>query len=274
MHPEERHERILAIVTEAGRVDVDGLCEELGVSPMTVRRDLAMLEAEGAVRRVYRGATKVNSGSYEPPFAVRTRAHAAAKRRIAAAVRDLIDDGQTVILDAGTTGVAIAEQLAERYITVCTPSLRVAATLVSSSVRLLLTGGILRPGEQSLVGPAAVRMLEDHHFDLYVMTASGIHVDHGFTEWNSEDAAVKRAALRVASNCIAACDASKIGHTAFARICGLEAVGLLVTDAAASDEQRTALAAAGLEVRIAASELPDETGESRASRRRRSIDGA
>ena len=253
MRPHERHERILKRVSETGRVDIDALSAELGVSVVTARRDLALLEADGAVRRVYGGATRISSGSYEPPFAVRAKLRTTAKREIASAVAGLVDDGQTVVLDAGSTGIAIAEQLANRQITVCTPSLRVAAALVSSgSVRLMVTGGMVRPGEQSLVGSAAGRMLEDYHFDLYIMTVSGADANNGFTEWHPDDADVKRSALKAASRCIVACDSTKIGQKAFARICGLAAAELLVTDSAITDEQRSALEARGLEVRVTA----------------------
>lgn len=257
MGPAERQERILEILTEDGSVDVGQLSAELGVSAITVRRDLSLLEASGALRRVYRGATRTNSGSYEPPFAVRSRRHVAAKRQIATTVGKLVDDGQTIILDAGTTGIAIAERLVDRHVTICAPSLRITQVLVSSpSVRLIVTGGMVRPGEQSLVGSAAVRTLQDHHFDLYIMTVSGAHLDHGFTEWNPDDAEVKRAALRAASRCIVACDSSKIGHTAFARICGLDAVDMLVTDGRVPEDQLKIFREKGLNVCIAASEEP------------------
>lgn len=255
MGPAERQERILEVLTEDGSVDVAQLSAQLGVSPITVRRDLSMLEASGALRRVYRGATRMNSASYEPPFPVRSRRHVSAKRQIAAAVRELVEEGQTVVLDAGTTGAAIAERLVDRHLTICSPSLRVAQVLASSpSVRLIMTGGIVRPGEQSLVGSAAVRTLQDHHFDLYVMTVSGAHAEHGFTEWNPEDAEVKRAALRAASRCIVTCDSSKIGHTAFARICDVHAVEMLVTDDRLAEEQLNGFREKGLNVYIAPSE--------------------
>jgi DeoR/GlpR family transcriptional regulator of sugar metabolism len=115
----------------------------------------------------------------------------------------------------------------------------------------MVTGGMVRPGEQSLVGPETGRMLEDYHFDLYIMTVSAAHADHGFTEWHPDDAAVKRTALGASSRCIVACDANKIGRTAFARISALNAADLIVTDPAITDEQRSALEAHGLEVRIA-----------------------
>lgn len=267
MRPSERQERILEIVTENGSVDVAQLSAELGVSQITVRRDLSNLEASGALRRVYRGATRMASGSYEPPFPVRSRRNVAAKGAIAAVVHELVDDGQTVVLDAGTTGVAIGERLIDRRVTICAPSLRIAQVLASSPfARVMMTGGIVRPGEQSLVGSAAVRTLQDHHFDLYIMTVSGTHAAHGFTEWNSEDAEVKRAALKSASRCIVACDSSKLGHTAFARVCDLDAVDMLVTDDGASADMLDAFRERGLDVRVAVLQRPaaaDGAGQKR-----------
>lgn len=192
------------------------------------------------------------SGSYEPPFAARAKLNSAAKRDIAAATAKLISDGETVILDGGTTGAAIAEELLGRDITVCTPSLRVADVLSgSSTVRLMIPGGIVRPGERTLIGPAALRIFEDHRFDVYVMTVSGVHITAGMTEWNLDDAAVKRAALAAANRCIVAADASKFGKTAFGRICQVEQADVIVADAAIAAGQRTAFAAADVELRIA-----------------------
>jgi DeoR/GlpR family transcriptional regulator of sugar metabolism len=249
---EDRYQAILHLVAAKGRVSIAELTRQLKVSEMTIRRDLAALDAEGAVRRVRGGVLPVASGSYEPPFAARAKLNPAAKRAIAELTSTLISDGETVILDAGTTGAAIAEVLMGRDITVCTPSLRIADILSgSASVRLMVPGGIVRPGERSLIGPPALRLFEDHRFDAYVMTVSGIHIGAGMTEWNLDDAAVKRAALGAASRCIVACDASKFGKTAFGRICQVERADVIVTDAAIPADQRTAFTAADVELRVA-----------------------
>lgn len=240
---EDRYQAILRVVAARGRVTIAELTRQLKVSEMTIRRDLAALDAEGAIRRVRGGALPVASGSYEPPFAARAKLNSAAKRDIAAATAKLISDGETVILDGGTTGAAIAEELLGRDITVCTPSLRVADVLSgSSTVRLMIPGGIVRPGERTLIGPAALRIFEDHRFDVYVMTVSGVHITAGMTEWNLDDAAVKRAALAAANRCIVAADASKFGKTAFGRICQVEQADVIVADAAIAAGQRTAFA--------------------------------
>jgi DeoR/GlpR family transcriptional regulator of sugar metabolism len=249
----ERHALVVELVTVRGRVSITELSRRFGVSEMTVRRDLDQLEAEGALRRTHGGATRLESGSYEPPFAARMHANADAKRSIGAETAALINDGETVLLDGGTTGVAVAEALLGRDITVCALSFRVAAVLAASStVRLMIAGGMVRPGEQSLVGPAVQRTLDDHRFDTYVMTVSGVSPSAGLTEWNLDDAAVKRAGLHVAARALVACDASKFGQVAFGRICGIDEVDIFVTDAALTSSDRSAVQAAGTDLRIAA----------------------
>jgi DeoR/GlpR family transcriptional regulator of sugar metabolism len=116
--------------------------------------------------------------------------------------------------------------------------LRVANVLLPSTVvRLMVTGGIVRPGEQSFIGASTNRMFSEYHFDLFVMTASGIHLQNGLTEWNLEDAEVKRAALKASARCIVAGDLSKFGRTAFVRVADCSEVDVIVTDAPLPDAQ-------------------------------------
>jgi DeoR/GlpR family transcriptional regulator of sugar metabolism len=252
MKPGERTLVILDLVEQEGGVSIADLAGHLGVSEMTVRRDLERLERTGTLRRVRGRAVKGASGSYEPPFAVRTERQAAEKQLIAREVAGLLADRETVILDGGSTGVAIARELVDRELTVCTPSLRVADVLRDApNIRLMLTGGIMRRGEGSLVGPSAAATLEEHRFDTYVMAVSGIDPEHGCTEWNVDDAVVKRVALRVSARCIVAADASKFGFTAFARICGVDALSTVVSDASLDEDYRQRFAAAGVTVLIA-----------------------
>jgi DeoR/GlpR family transcriptional regulator of sugar metabolism len=252
MQAEERHQTILQLLQARGQITIAELSVRFKVSDMTVRRDLAQLEREGLLRRVHGGATSTASGSFEPPFAMRARLNAEAKRAIAADIADGVADGQTVILDGGSTGALIAEALVGRNLTVCALSVRVASILVASATtRVMVPGGMIRYEELSLVGPAVERTLADHHFDTYIMTVSGVDTTVGLTEWNLEDAAVKRAALAAAGRCVVACDSSKFGQTAFARIAPLSAADLIVTDDGLSAEQRKAVAVVGAELRVA-----------------------
>lgn len=129
--------------------------------------------------------------------------------------------------------------------------MRVATALsASNSVRLLVPGGFVRPGEQSFVGAETTRVLGEHIFDIYVMTVSGLSAREGLTEWNTEDALVKRAAPSSSTRCIVAADSGKLGQTAFTRVAALGDVDLVITDsgrgiapelAAALDEAHTEL---------------------------------
>jgi DeoR/GlpR family transcriptional regulator of sugar metabolism len=231
MQVEERQQAILESLDAEGQVVLSELSSRFSVSEMTIRRDLAQLEKAGLLRRTHGGATRTVSGSFEPPFAMRARLNLDAKRAIASDVAARLTDGQTVIVDGGSTGTAIAEALVGRSLTVCALNMRVAQILSASpNTRVMVPGGLIRAGELSLSGPATERTLADHRFDTYVMSVSGIDASTGFTEWNVEDAAVKRAALAASSHCIVAADSSKFGHSAFARIAPLDAADVIVTD--------------------------------------------
>jgi DeoR/GlpR family transcriptional regulator of sugar metabolism len=252
MQAEERQQTILQLLAARGQVAIADLSNRFSVSEMTIRRDLAQLEGEDLLRRTHGGATRTQSGSFEPPFAMRARLNLEAKRTIAASVAAALHDGQTLILDGGSTGTAIAEAIVGRNLTVCALNLRVAEILASSAAtRVMVPGGDIRAGEFSMVGPAAERTLADHRFDTYVMTVSAVDPGAGFMEWNTDDAAVKRAALASAARCVVACDSSKFGQSAFARIAGLDAADLIITEADPEPAQHAALKAAGVTLQIA-----------------------
>jgi DeoR/GlpR family transcriptional regulator of sugar metabolism len=253
VRPAERVQIILDRVEEDGGVSIADLAELLDVSEMTVRRDLDRLERSGALRRMHGRAVKGVSGSYEPPFAVRTQRQVPEKLLIAREIAGMIADRETVVLDGGSTGVAIAHELVGRELTVCTASLRVADVLrTAANVRLMVTGGFVRRGEETLVGSSPVATLEEYRFDTYVMTVSGLDPQAGCTEWNVDDAIVKRVALQVSTRCIVAADSTKFGAIAFARVCGLDAVTTVVSDESLSEFYREKVALAGVSVLIAA----------------------
>jgi DeoR/GlpR family transcriptional regulator of sugar metabolism len=245
-----RRELVLDLLERKGRVTVAEVSALTEVSDMTVRRDLEALEREGALKRVHGGAISAVSTSYEPPFALRAQRSVAAKERIGRAAAGLLREGETVILDVGTTSVQVAHSLVgRRNLTVVTPSLRAAGLLGDEpGIRLIVTGGVVRPGERSLVGDYAERAFADLRFDTFVMGVGGIEAEAGLTEFNLDDARVKRAAIARAQRCLVAADSSKLGRVAFARICALDAVDVLVTDMEAPPDDLAALEAADVEV--------------------------
>jgi DeoR/GlpR family transcriptional regulator of sugar metabolism len=252
VNAEVRQQDILEQLSRRGELSIAELSSRFDVSEMTVRRDLNQLAAAGLLVRTHGGAAPAASGSFEPPFALRARTNSDAKRRIAILVARQVVDGQTIILDGGTTGLAIAEQLVGRSITVCALNLRIAEILsADAGTRVMVPGGLVRTGESSITGSEAEATLSRFRFDTFIMTASGAAVGSGFTEWNTEDAATKRAALAVSRRTIVACDASKFGREAFARICGLDDVDALITDDAISADHKRELTLAGTELLIA-----------------------
>jgi DeoR/GlpR family transcriptional regulator of sugar metabolism len=150
----------------------------------------------------------------------------------------------------GTTTLEVAKGLRGRWnITVLTPSLRAAEVLADEAgIRLMLTGGVVRSGERSLVGDHAERAFADLRFDTFVMGVGGIEAQAGLTEFNLEDARVKRAALASAQRCVVVADSSKLGRVAFAGICPLEDIDVLVTDAEAAPDDLAPVEAADVEV--------------------------
>lgn len=250
----ERQQAILELLSRRGELNIADLSARFDVSEMTVRRDLGQLESAGLLRRTRGGAASAASGSFEPPFALRARTNPEAKARIAAAAAGRVLDGQTVIVDGGSTGVAVAQALAGRSITVCALNLRVADVLATdAATRVMVPGGSIRTGEGSISGPEVEQMLRQYTFDTYLMTASGFDPIRGFTEWNREDAAVKRAALASARRTIAVCDASKHGAIAFARVCALSDVDVFVTDTGLDVEAQRELASVVSELVVSGS---------------------
>jgi DeoR/GlpR family transcriptional regulator of sugar metabolism len=247
----ERHALILRELRARGRVTVPEIAELTGCSDMTVRRDLDTLAQDGLLRRV-RGAAVSSLTGEETPFPVRRRAAVDAKRQIARAAADLLDDGETVILDGGTTALEVARQLAGRRLTVLPLSLHTATALAEApDVRLVLPGGDVRPTELALVGPITEYALDMMRFDTAVLGCCGLSARDGLTGHDLAESAVKRAVIRAATRVIVVADGSKLGTTTFGRICDTTAIDTLITDDQAPDEQVSQFRAAGVEVVLA-----------------------
>lgn len=233
-----------------GEVGFTELADEFGVSEMTIRRDLETLEADGLARRVRGGAISVVSRSYEPPLAVRASTNSAAKTAIGIAAAALVNDGDTVIIDVGTTTLELARALhGHRGLTVVTASLPIAVELGNDpDIRVIVTGGQVRNGELSLTGGIAEDAFRALNCDLAFIGVAGICATPGLTEYNQGDARVKRAAIAAARRSVVLADSSKLGRVAFATVAPLSAIDAVVTEAPAARQPVSELAAAGAEV--------------------------
>lgn len=240
-----RLRQITEAVRDAGSLGVAELAALTGASEMTIRRDLEVLASQGVLERFRGGARSLLLRGSEPPFALRFDENAEAKRRIAAAVASLIADGESVVLDSGTTCLEVARLLHDRRLTVMPLSLHAVNALSSSaSLTLLVPGGRPRPGELALTGPLTLASLSALRFDTAVIGCCGLSAEHGLTAFDLEDAAVKRAAISSARRVIAAVDASKLTRTALAFVAPVSSLDAVVTDAEGSDD----LEAAGVTV--------------------------
>ena len=251
MRQAERFAAIVERLSANGSVDVGDLAAELGVSAATVRRDLALMEDQRLLNRTHGGAV-AHGVLYELPLRYRSARHQAQKARVARAVAGRIPDGSAVGMTGGTTTTEVARALADRErLTVVTNSLSIASELaVRPNLRLVVTGGVARTESYELVGPLAESALSNLNLDLVVVGVDGIAVGAGFTTHHEVEAHTNRALIARARRVVVVADSSKIGQIAFARICGLEAVHEVISDAGADRSEVAALRAAGATVTL------------------------
>ena len=256
MYAEERQQAIAEVVAERGRVSVTAVAERFGVTTETVRRDLAVLERAGLLRRVHGGA--VPSGSalslVETGVGERRGTRSEAKRKIAAAALDLLPgtDG-SLILDGGTTTAALADVLPpDRGLYVATNSVPIAARLSGTpGITLHLLGGRVRGITQTAVGDSTVRALDGLRLDVVFLGTNGISSTHGFSTPDEAEAATKRAMARAAQRVVVLADSSKLGREHLVRFAGIDDVDVLVTDGEADPAVVAELETMGIEVLVA-----------------------
>ncbi|MFD7033386.1 DeoR/GlpR family DNA-binding transcription regulator [Streptomyces sp. NPDC059917] len=248
----ERLRAITEAVRDHGRSSVVELAELTGASEMTIRRDLEVLAEQGVLERYRGGARSLLLRGEEPPFALRAQEGLEVKRRIAAEVASLIADGESVVLDSGTTCLEVARALAHRRVTVMPLSLHAANALADAPhVTLLLPGGQPRRGELALTGPLTEASLAALRFDTAVVGCCGLTAEDGLTAYDLADAAVKRAAIASSRRVVVAAEAAKLSRTALAQVAPAAALHAVVTDRTAPTDAVDALAAAGVTVRKA-----------------------
>jgi DeoR/GlpR family transcriptional regulator of sugar metabolism len=249
MDATERMSRLVDLLRLDGRVDVVAAAAKFGTAEMTIRRDLDVLVSHGAARRVRGGAVNLLMRGEELPFAMRELDAVEAKRRIATTVVGLIDDGEAVGLDSGTTLVEVARGLAGRRVTAMPMSLHAAMVLsASGSVRLMMPGGEARPGELAMVGPLALASIAAIRFDTVVIGCCGVSPEGHVMAHDLGDGAVKQALLASAGRTVLALDGAKFGRGALAVVDKIASFDVVVTDDAAPDSVVAGLEAAGVEV--------------------------
>jgi len=249
---EERRRRICEFLRDEGRVTVDALANHFGTSQVTIRADLSALETAGVLVRTHGGA--VPREGEDEPLGVKQLQHHAEKVRIAQAAVALIRDGETIILDSGTTTAEIARALRKaelKSINVITNALNVAALLMDApSVRLIVPGGILRRESNSLSGPMAEATLDNLQADRLYLGADGLDPEIGVMTPHLQEAELNAKMIRISRQVVVVADSSKLLRRNISLIAKVEQIHLLITDRAAPAQSIEELRQRGVEVQL------------------------
>ncbi len=245
----ERQQAVLHHLRLKGSGNVADLAEALGVSPSTVRRDLADMSDRQLLTRV-RGGASLSGVQSEPDRARRVIAQDAEKRRIGAAAAERIADGSTLLITGGTTTEAMVPFLAgKERLTVLTNALNVANLLSSHrDITVVVLGGILRHDEMSLLGPIAERTLAEFHVDVAVYSAFGIDAERGLYGAHALEASTDRSLLASAASLTVLADHTKFGQRGPVRLAPPSAIHTLITDSATDPGPLAAMRAQGVDV--------------------------
>lgn len=249
-----RHQSIVDALHRRGNVRVADLAEMLEVSSVTIRADLDFLESQSVLRRTRGGAVPMRPRRFELPLEMTSQDNSGAKRSIALKATSLIRDGETVILDVGSTTTELAKSLPQSLVdvVVVTNSLNIALILEDHpGITVVVTGGTLRPQQHSLVAPFGNLMMGHINTDLAFLGCSGVDPIKGFTNTNLPEAEIKQAMIKAAARTIFIADHTKLLHVATAKVADLLDADLLITDADAPSDAVRQLRKQGLEVLVA-----------------------
>jgi DeoR family transcriptional regulator, fructose operon transcriptional repressor len=268
MQNHDRRSRLLDMIRVRGFATVEEITKELGISESTARRDLDALEEQGSARRTHGGALYAGGMPRLAEFDERQPANWAAKRAIAVRAVEEIGDGETVLLDGGTTTYELARLLVGRPLQVVTNSLPVANLFASESrTDVVLLGGYVSPRTGVCLGPYANELLGRLHVTTTVLSAAGIDAE-GLFNAHLLLAETEQAMLRAAGRVIVVADSSKFGRKSLTLVAPLDAIDLVVSDDGLSKAWRDRIAAAGPELAVTPVGEIDPAGDPAASSRR------
>lgn len=233
MLPHQRRNKILALLREDGHAKVVDLCRIFKVTEPTIRQDLAKLEEDGAIVREHGGAYVKNIESFAKELVLHNRSNLEAKARIAQKAISFIHNGDTIILDSGSTTTEIAKLLTEyTQLTVITNALNIALILgANPGINLIVTGGEFKAPTISLTGQKAADFFNGIHVDKLFLATAGISLKSGLTYPSISDICVKRAMIEAADRVYLVADSTKLGQNSFASMGALSLIDYLITDA-------------------------------------------
>lgn len=251
---EERRRLIVEQVEREGRATVEELAKRFGTSPVTIRADLEALARNAAVVRSHGGALPAPAHAIDTPLSIKETRRHAQKRRIGQAAAKLVEDGETIILDSGSTTIEIARALRQRKwseLTVITNGLHIALELGAiPAIRVMMLGGLLRASSQSLVGSGAEQMLAQLSADRLFLGVDGIDPEVGVTTPDPQEATLNALMIRVSREVVGVFDSSKFGQRSLSVIAPLSGLRRIFSDTGAPAEHVRALEEAGVQVKL------------------------
>jgi DeoR/GlpR family transcriptional regulator of sugar metabolism len=264
----DRRLKIIHQLAIRHEMEVEELSRLLHVSPSTIRRELSVMEKDGLLVRTHGAAHLRLPIDYDPPYASRAANQLHEKRAIALAATQLVTPGMLLALVGGTTCTALARMLRSLDdLTIVTSAINVALELQGQpNKRVIVTGGTLNRNSYELVGSQAIGSLENVHCEMAFLGASGMSPEYGLSMSDEPEAAVGRALIASADRAVVLADHTKLGKRGLVRVCPLEQLSLLITDARAAPEQLASLRRAGLEVIVAEAPVVDIVARGMASR--------
>ncbi|GAB6099569.1 DeoR/GlpR family DNA-binding transcription regulator [Halanaerocella petrolearia] len=231
MLAEERRTKILDLINHDNSVKVKELCDKFEVSGSTIRRDLKKLEDRELIARTHGGAVAKEDSNLEPSFMEKEHEHTQAKSLIGKKAAELVDDGDTIILDAGTTTTEMAKSLTEHQdLTIVTNGVNIALELADSSHEVILPGGNLKKNTLALVGPATENYLQHLHADKVFLGANGIDLETGVTTPDLVEANVKGKMASKAKEVIVLADKSKFEQVTLVKVLDIANVSKIITN--------------------------------------------
>lgn len=261
MNRDERLSWLLEVLARTGRIDVESIAREGGVSAATIRRDLDHLEGQQMLTRTHGGAV-ANSVAYDLPLRYKAARDASGKQRIGAAAAELVEDGAVIGLNGGTTTTAVARAIAThvgpgpareampRGVTVVTNAVNIANELtVRPHIKIVMTGGSARAQTYELVGPLARMVLSELTLDLAFIGVDGLDLDGGASAHDEDEANINGLMAARSRRVVVVAESTKLGRRDFAHICNLDAIDILITDRGASNETADLFTARGVQVR-------------------------
>lgn len=232
MNNVQRHQYIIDQLQHAGSVSVLELCGELGVSSVTIRKDLKLLEDRNMLFRIHGGATLTNPYTADRTVFEKEKIQANEKIAIAREAASLIEENDSIIIASGTTVQAMAKEIQPiGQLTVVTSALNVAVQLVKhQNVEILQLGGILRKSSTSVAGIYAEQILGDFFCSKLFLGVDGIDLEFGLTTTNAQEAHLNRKMMEVSQKIVVLADSTKFGKRGFGRICAIDEVDRIITD--------------------------------------------